>query len=102
MGHNPTIPRILIGFHDYYTGVDQSSFLVTTNFSVNGLQPGENLAKLFKARSQGVYELLLKKPPSHLSDARLTVSVKDVEGNISEIVRDFHVTDSITQTESKN
>ena len=97
-GHNASLDRILIGFHDYYTGIEVSSLVVTATFGVNGIQPGENLADHFVPLSQGVYQLLLNKPLHKLNNARMTVSVKDKEGNLSEIVRDFEVSSTITQS----
>jgi hypothetical protein len=43
-GANASFDRILIGMHDYYTGIDSGSFTVTGSFPVNGMAPGENFA----------------------------------------------------------
>ncbi len=90
-GHNDGLSRIVIGMHDYYTGLDTDSFTVTADFAVNGIKPGENLAKQFKPLSQGVFDLGLKQPLATLATGRLTVSVKDRQGNISRIDRKFSV-----------
>jgi hypothetical protein len=90
-GLNTPLTRLLIGMHDYYSGLDAASFTVTADFSVNGLAPGENLAAKFKPTSQGVWELPLDRPLSALAKGRLTVSVKDQQGNVNRIERTFSV-----------
>jgi hypothetical protein len=90
-GANAGLSRILVGMHDYNTGLDMASFRVTADFPVDGAAPGENLAGKFKARSQGVWELALARPVAGLARGVLTVSVKDKQGNRAEIVRTFSV-----------
>ena len=77
--------------HDYYTGLDQTSFSVIANFPVNRHQAGKDLARDFKEISQGVWELRLAQPIRALPSADLTVSVKDQEGNLARIFRSFTV-----------
>ena len=48
-------------------------------------------AKLFKPKTQGVWELVLKEPVQGLEKATLHVSVKDRQGNVSLIERTFSV-----------
>jgi hypothetical protein len=90
-GWNRALDRILIGMHDYYTGIDPQSFVVTADFAVNAIPPGKNLAPQFKASSQGVWELKLTRPIENLPLGRLTVSVKDKEGNTTRIERTIKV-----------
>jgi hypothetical protein len=90
-GVNASLDRILIGAHDYYTGLDPVGFTVTADFAVNGVKSGGNLAPRFKPLSQGVWELKLAKPVLNLPSGRLTVSVKDKQGNVSRIDRSFTV-----------
>ena len=90
-GLNARLTRLLIGMHDYYSGLDLPSFNVTADFAVNGAAPGENLAAKFKLTSQGVWELPLDRPLSALPQGRLTVSVKDQQGNVSRIERTFSI-----------
>ena len=85
------LARILIGMHDYYTGLDPASFSVVADFDVNGIRAGENLAPRFKELDQGVWELALKQPLGSKMSGTLTVSVKDVQGNTSRIERRFAV-----------
>ncbi len=90
-GVNATLPRILIGAHDYYSGLDPASLTITADFPINGIAPGENLASHFKPQSQGVWELKLAQSPAPLARAQLTVSVKDKQGNLTRIERSFSV-----------
>jgi hypothetical protein len=78
----PTPGRILVGMWDYYSGIDPESFRVTVDVDVEGQKAGENLAPRFRPISTGVYELKLATPPG-----RITVSVKDRQGNLSRIDR---------------
>src|SRR5262249_15886590 len=90
-GANTSLDHILIGAHDYYTGLDPESFNVTADFAMNGVKPGENLAPRFKARSQGVWELKLATAIQELPRATIVVSIKDKQGNVSRIERSFTV-----------
>ncbi|QDU92437.1 HzsA-related protein [Lignipirellula cremea] len=88
-GANAAVTRILIGMDDYYTGLDLSSFSVTTDFPVGDAPPGTNLATQFLQKSRGAWELRLPAPMTRAG--RIAVSVKDNQGNISELVRSFNV-----------
>jgi hypothetical protein len=90
-GANAALSRILIGMHDYGTGLDPASFSVTADFPVDGAKPSEELAARFKEKGDGVWELTLNEPLRALNRGRLTVSVKDRQGNISRIDRVFSV-----------
>ena len=82
---------ILIGMHDYYTGIDAKSFTVTASFPINGVEPGINLADKFVKKADGVWELPLSTPIKSLREGTLNVSVKDHEGNTTRIERSFSV-----------
>jgi hypothetical protein len=90
-GANGPLTRILVGMHDYYTGLDMTSFGVVADFALDGVEPRENLASRFKPRSDGVWEWVLSKPLTRLPRGTLTVWVKDWQGNISRIERTFSV-----------
>jgi Hydrazine synthase alpha subunit middle domain len=90
-GANPELTRLLVGMHDYYTGLDMDTFQVAADFAVDGVPSGQNLAAKFKPVSQGVWELKLAKPITTLEKGRLIVSVKDRQGNVSRIERTFSV-----------
>ncbi|MDB5337316.1 MAG: hypothetical protein JWN70_2935, partial [Planctomycetaceae bacterium] len=89
--NGPPLSRILIGMHDYLTGLDQQSLSVVANFEVDGIQPGENLAPKFKALPESRWEFVLAKPIAKLDHGELTVSVKDRQGNTSKIKRSFSI-----------
>jgi hypothetical protein len=79
------LSRILIGMHDYNTGLDMKSFKVTADFAIDGVPAGENLASKFKAGAPGVWELRLDKAAP--LQGRLTAVVKDRQGNTSRFER---------------
>jgi len=91
VGANPPLKRILVGMYDYGTGLDRDSFQVTANFPVGSLTAGETLASHFAIKSDGVWEWNLAEPLSDLPEARLTVSVRDRQGNTTRIERAFSV-----------
>jgi hypothetical protein len=90
-GANGPLTRILVGMHDYDSGLDMDSFQVTADFALDGAETGQNLASRFKPKSPGVWELTLSKPLSELGKSKLTVSVKDRQGNMSRIDRTFSI-----------
>jgi hypothetical protein len=90
-GVNPELSRILIGMHDYYSGLDVKSFQVVADFRVDGTPAGKNLASQFKVANSGVWELKLNRPITELPNGKLTVSVRDRQGNITSIERTFSV-----------
>jgi hypothetical protein len=90
-GANPLLQRVVVGMHDYYSGLDADSFQVKADFALEGVEAGENLARKFRPLSPGVWELRLTKPLTELPKGKLTVSVKDRQGNVSRIERTFSV-----------
>ena len=87
-GTNPPLERILIGMHDYGTGLDAASFDAVADFAVNGTPAGQNLAPKFVSLGGGVFELKLGAPLA-VARGKLTVSVKDRQGNVTRIERVF-------------
>jgi Hydrazine synthase alpha subunit middle domain len=83
------IRRILVGMHDYHSGLDMATFVVKASFPVGGTSAGKNLAGLFRPKSQGVWELLIDPPVTSVTQegGRLEVSVSDRQGNITRIER---------------
>ena len=58
----------------------------------NGLKAVvEDLAPKFEAKTQGVWEWKLSRPLAELSRGKLTVSVKDRQGNVTRIERTLSV-----------
>src|SRR5262249_35058537 len=90
-GPNASLSRILVGMADAYTGLNLDTFDVRADFPVDGVPAGQNLSKRFTLKTQGVWELALKHPVGDLPKGKLTVSVKDRQGNLSRIERTFSV-----------
>ena len=85
------LTRLLVGMHDYDSGLDLESFQVVADFPVAGVPAGQNLAAKFKRTSDGVWELNLPTPIHNLPRGRLTVSVRDRQGNVTRVERTFSV-----------
>jgi hypothetical protein len=85
------LTRLLVGMHDYGTGLDMDSFEVVADFPIDGVAARENFAKRFKPRGDGVWELSLATPVRNLEKGKVTVSIKDRQGNTSRIERTFSV-----------
>jgi hypothetical protein len=90
-GANGPLTRLLVGMEDYGTGLDMDSFEATADFALDGVAAGQNLASKFKSKAPGVWELTLSKPLKELSQGKLTVSVKDHQGNLTRVERTFAV-----------
>jgi hypothetical protein len=88
-GANARLDRILIGMHDYGTGLDMATFKVTADFDVDGVKAGENLGPKFKLIAANVWELRLSNPPGSLAHAKLHVEVRDRQGNTARLERTF-------------
>jgi len=90
-GRNEKLTRILVGMHDYFTGLDMDSFSIVADFAIDGVAAGDNLAGKFQSVSEGVWELRLSKPITELPEGKIEVSVLDRQGNTSRIERTFSV-----------
>jgi hypothetical protein len=90
-GSNAELSRLLVGMHDHDSGLDLASFQVVADFPLDGAPAGTNLAAKFRPGPQGVWEWKLAKRLTSLSRGRLTVSVKDHQGNLTRIDRTFSV-----------
>jgi hypothetical protein len=90
-GKNPPLKRLLIGMHDADSGLDLSSFRVTADVDLAGAPAGEDLAGRFRSTAPGVWELALDQPIGEHSVSRLSVSIRDRQGNTSRIERRFSV-----------
>ena len=77
--------------HDYGTGIDPASFTVTADFPVDDARAGNELAGRFRETSPGVRELTLARPVTALKRGRLTIAVKDRQGNVTRIERTLSV-----------
>src|SRR5262249_23166901 len=90
-GVNPPLTKLVVGMHDYYTGLDLDTFTVVADFPLGGIAAGDTLAKKLKSKGDGIWELVLDKPVDGLAKGKLTISVKDKEGNITKVERIFSV-----------
>lgn len=90
-GINPPLSRILIGLHDYDSGLDILSLTVTADFALEGSTSDKNLAAKFQPHGEGVWEWKLSQPVMRLDRGRLVVTVKDRQGNTTSIDRTFSV-----------
>jgi hypothetical protein len=90
-GANPPLTRIVVGMQDYYTGLNLDTFEVVADFALDGIAAGQNLAPKFKAKSPGVWEWTLARPLADLAKGKLTVSVKDHQGNVTRVERTIAV-----------
>ena len=61
-GPNTPVSEILIGMHDFYSGIDSETFRVVADFELEGHKAGENLAEQFREKSPGVWSLTLHSP----------------------------------------
>ncbi len=90
-GPNAELTQILIGIHDYNTGVDPSSLEVLADFPLDDAPAGQNLAAKFHELPGSRWELKLAKPVTSLPRGTLTVAVKDRQGNTARLKRTFAV-----------
>jgi len=90
-GENRSFSRLLVGMHDYESGLEMESFVVTSDFAVDGVPPGENLAGRFRPLPGNRWEWKLSRPITSLEKGTLTVSVQDRQGNVKRIRRSFSV-----------
>jgi hypothetical protein len=90
-GENAEVSRVLIGMHDYDSGLNLDSFQVVADFAVDRSAAGTNLASRFQSMAPGIWEWKLTKPLSALPLGRLTVSIKDRQGNLTRIERKLSI-----------
>jgi hypothetical protein len=90
-GRNAEWTRILVGMHDCYSGLDMESFEVRADVAVDGTPAGENLARKMKPVAPGVWQLVFARPITDLPRGKLTVAVKDRQGNVTRIERTLSV-----------
>jgi hypothetical protein len=90
-GKNAELSRLLIGMHDYGTGIDLKTVSVVADFAVDGTPAGQNLAGKFRPATQGVWEYRLAQPITKLQRGTLTVSVADRQGNVTRVDRTIEV-----------
>jgi hypothetical protein len=90
-GENRDLSRIVIGMHDYDSGLDSESLRVTADVPLDGAAPGTDLARRFELQSAGVWAWKLNQPVVSLARATLTIQVRDRQGNWQRAQRTFSV-----------
>jgi hypothetical protein len=91
-GTNRKFVRILVGMHDYLSGIDHDSFSVTADFSIDGVSAGDDLASNFRKIEEGVYELKVDQM-TEPGERSISISVKDCQGNITRMTRTFFISE---------
>ena len=86
------VHTLRFGVADGNSGVDPNSLSAHADFSVNNQPPGTELLPLFTAQGDGIYELDLDVALPRLSEATLTVSVADLQGNLRREIMRFRTT----------
>ena len=89
LDHRGVIDRLVVGMHDYMTGLDPESLRIVADFEIAGRAAGQNLAPQFKTGAPGVWEWKLPKPVMPPAGGILTLTVKDRQGNTSTLRRQF-------------
>jgi hypothetical protein len=79
----PRIERILVGMHDFYTGLDEASFRVAADAPFAGVSAETNFAGQFQRRSPGVWEWRAPPATAQQRPGKLSVTIRDREGNES-------------------
>lgn len=90
-GANAGLSRLLVGMHDYGSGLNVKSFSVVASFDLDGARAGTELASKFRPTEQGVWEYRLATPLKALPRGTITVAVRDRQGNVARIERTFSV-----------
>lgn len=88
-GMNAKVDRILLGMHDYDTGLDLETFTVNADIPIDGQPAGAELNAHFRQTETDVWEWKLTKPLAPQTAATLTVAVKDKQGNVMRTERRF-------------
>jgi hypothetical protein len=82
---------IRFGVADANSGIDASSRSVTASFAVGGRAAGAELIDLAVEVADGVYAIPLAPPPAGTTEGRVTVRVRDRQGNETRVDRRFRM-----------
>jgi len=85
------VEKLIIGFADAYSGIDINSLSVTADFEVDGIHAGQNLKDRFQSIADGIYQYQLETPLADNLRGTLSVSVRDLQGNINRVSRPFSI-----------
>ena len=81
--NNGPLTEIRIGLADAYAGVDLRSLSVTADVFLAGRRPGTELARLGALVGDGIFSIPFTPPLDRLEQGRLTVKIKDKQGNLT-------------------
>ena len=87
--HTGQLKLLRIGVDDYGSGLDVKSLEVTSSVAINGIEPGKNIASLFKQDGSGVWQLFLQNPISQATGIRIEAAISDLQGNAHRVIRVF-------------
>jgi hypothetical protein len=82
---------IRIGYADLGSGIDAKSFSVSADFAIDDMPAGQNLAAKFNPVGQGIWEYRFAQPVMKLAQGKMTISIADLQSNISRIERTIRV-----------
>jgi hypothetical protein len=90
-GADAELSRILIGFADYGSGLDERTLSVTADFAIDDIATGQNLASKLRSTGQGIWEYRLERSITSLPRGMLTITVADRQGNVARIERTIRI-----------
>ncbi|HSE39457.1 MAG TPA: hypothetical protein VLH08_01720, partial [Acidobacteriota bacterium] len=85
------VSEIRFGAGDTYTGVDASTFSITSDLAINGRNPGDELFDLAQSVAPGVYSIAVSPPITQAQNAHIFAEVKDIQGNVARVKEEFSV-----------
>jgi hypothetical protein len=85
------VDRLRIGLADAVSGVDLATLSVKADFVVAGRAKGAQLADLAVPVGDGIWEIAIGRALPATARARVQVSVKDRQGNVTRVDRRFSV-----------
>jgi hypothetical protein len=86
------LTTFLLGMHDYVSGLNLAQFNVSASIPIGGRPAGSALADWCGAMGDGRWNCPLPQPIAPGTSGTLTVSIKDLAGNQTKLVRSFRVT----------
>jgi hypothetical protein len=88
---NQAVTQFRFAFADANSGIQPGSLSVTSDQVVNGRPAGAELAALAQPAGDGIWAIALSTPIAQVTNAHLRVSIRDVQGNVTRVDREFSV-----------
>jgi hypothetical protein len=85
------VNEIRFGMSDTFKGLDLATLSVTADIPLAGRQADQELADLAQQVDDGVFSIPLPQAIPDVTDAHMLVSVKDNQGNITRVNREFSI-----------